>query len=545
MKLKINVDSRIVSFAILVMSQVLIKLLGFFRDRIQVGYFGASSVERDMLVSSYTLSETIYSIASESVMMFAFLPIFSGLLKSGNQDTENKLKKFSSQIISLLAVFLLFLLLITTIFIDPFLRIIAPNYNAEQFAELKTISLLLIPQAILLSFSTFFSAMLVAKGKFKRYSTAPVLYSISLLAGSMMLEPFGISALIIATNIGALLHLAVQITPGFKFVKINFKDAEVREFLRLATPLATTAIISRNGLDILSKNLANQSGGGVLSIFELASKIFIIPHSIVALSLSQIFYTDFVGRNIFSAVKKAFAYTLFLTVPVTMIFLTLRAQIVRIAYGIEGFTWNDTRGVFGSLTIMSVSMVFFNLILILNRVFYAQKNSLIPIIGWTVSNSSFIITGYLMIYTDLLDFIYDAFKNMTFGLPTSISKGIFTVSFAYSVSNLTQFLFLYIRSKKFTDFKVSLIWKESAKIIFASLMMLPTIYGTVFLWDRIFGDILTNQTFINLFFQTGISVMSGMVVFLIMSYGLRSETLGFIIKRFGMSKLFKSNPKTL
>jgi putative peptidoglycan lipid II flippase len=537
--LNIGSDSRVLAFLILVGSQLGIKVLGLLRDRIQVEFFGASSIERDILVSSYTLSETIYSIASESVMMFAFLPIVSGILKSGNKDAEAKVRNFSSQIITVLAIFLLLLVFVFLVFLDPFLRIIAPNYSDVNFGELRNLSILLLPQAILLSFSTFFSAHLVARGRFKRYAFAPLFYSLSLLIGSMLLEEYGIMALVIATNIGALLHMLVQFTPSFRFIKLRFDTSEVKEFFRLALPLAATAIISRNGLDILNKNLSNQAGDGVLSVFDLAFKIFIIPHSIIALSLSQIFYTDFVGQKIIPAIKRAFNYTLFLTIPITIMFLLLRAQITRIIFGTEGFEWSDTRNVFGALTIMTISMIVFNLILILNRVFYAQKNSKIPILGWMVSNSSFILFGYLLLYTDHLNFLYDIFKIPVFGSPTDISQGIFIAASAYTVSNFTQFAFLYFKMKRDFGFRLSSSWAEIAKISVASLMMTPAVYGTVFMWDRVFGDILTNETLINLVFQTVFAGFIGLLVFLVGSYGLRSTTLQFIIKRFKLDRVLK------
>src|SRR4029079_12812404 len=82
--------------------------------------------------------------------------------------------------------------------------------------------------------------------------------------------------------------------------------------------------------------------------------------------------------------------------PVTVLFLVLRAHIVRIVLGTGRFDWSDTRMTAATLALYVVSIVFQSMQLFLTRTHYALGKTKIPLIMNLVSASFTVLLSLLL-----------------------------------------------------------------------------------------------------------------------------------------------------
>ena len=75
-----------------------------------------------------------------------------------------------------------------------------------------------------------------------------------------------------------------------------------------------------------------------------------------------------------------FRQIIFLTIPISLLLLLLRAQIVRVILGVGKFGWADTKLTTACLGILAFNLIAQAFILFLSKTFYAAHNTKIPAI---------------------------------------------------------------------------------------------------------------------------------------------------------------------
>src|SRR6185369_304543 len=72
-------------------------------------------------------------------------------------------------------------------------------------------------------------------------------------------------------------------------------------------------------------------------------------------------------------------HVIFWSVPVTIMFIVLRAQIVRVILGVGRFDWNDTRLVAAALALFTVSLLAQNMTTLFVRSYYSRSRTRTPL----------------------------------------------------------------------------------------------------------------------------------------------------------------------
>ena len=96
--------------------------------------------------------------------------------------------------------------------------------------------------------------------------------------------------------------------------------------------------------------MASVFSQGSISIFNLALNLEYIPVTVIGLSYSVAAFPDLVSFSINKAKDQfdryfsaAMRHIVFWTLPMSVLLLVLRAQIVRVVLGSGVFNWSDTR----------------------------------------------------------------------------------------------------------------------------------------------------------------------------------------------------------
>lgn len=278
-------------------------------------------------------------------------------------------KKFLDQVFTVLLIFLVLLSVILFILMPWLAKLVAPGFDPEALKTLTGLSRIMLVQPIIIGVSNMLGSVTQMFKKFFVSALSPVFYNIGIILGIIFLYPiFGLHGLAYGVILGAIFHLCIQIPvlfeSGFipKFTKtISF--SEIKSIVITSVPRTIGLSMSAFTALILT-SIASMLGTGSISIFNLTNNMLNVPIGIVGISYSVASFPTLVkfwngnnriefAKHILDATKKI----IFWSVPITVLFIILRAQIVRVILGSNAFSWDDTRLAAATLALFVIGLV--------------------------------------------------------------------------------------------------------------------------------------------------------------------------------------------
>ena len=387
-------STTIISAAIIVTaSSFASRLLGIIRDRILAGEFGAGT-ELDIYYAAFRLPDLVYSIIVAGALSAGFIPIFSELL---NRWNKKQAWIVANGILNILLISLAFLCLILFFVVPYIVPLITPGFSGEQLSLTIMLTRIMLFSPFFLGLSAVFGGMLQTMKRFVLYSLAPIFYNLGIIAGALWLvNIFGIKGLAIGVGAGAFLHLAVQIPGayvlGWRYQPIfPWRDKYIRKIGKMMVPRTLSLAVNNINLIIITA-IASTLAAGSITIFNLANNLQFFPVGIIGVSFAIAAFptlSEFAAEESWDKYKKAFSNTvrdvLFFIIPASVLFMLLRAQIVRVILGYGLFTWEDTILTADCLAFFALSLFAQSLIPLLVRMFFAVKNTTVPFVAAVAS----------------------------------------------------------------------------------------------------------------------------------------------------------------
>lgn len=448
---------------------LLAKILGLVRDAVFSHQFGAG-LTIDAYFAAFRIPDFIYNLLILGTFSVAFIPVFSEYLIRDEKDAN----RLASSIINVTLILMLTLTVIAYIFINPLVHAIAPGFSGEAFDLTKLFTKIFLLSPIFLTLSSIVSSMLNTYKRFALVAVAPVVYNLSIIAGVLWLYPrFGPAGLAIGVVLGAFLHFAIQvpqiISLGFRYsFKIVSADSGFRKFWKLYWPrifsMGTEQVTS-----LIVSVFGSFLGTGALAAFYYANNLQSVFLGIFAVSFAIVVFpllSDLFNKKDQQGFKDVLAKTtiqiLFFIIPLSILLLVLRAQVVRLVLGIgQGthFTFDNVKIVAESLGLFCISLFAQALIPLFTRAFFAIQNTIIPVvIGFITIASNVLITYYL-----------------------TGRFGIAGMALAYSATNiLNLILLLVVLHRKLGDIQDEYLILNCLKIIIAALIGGATAYVSLY-----------------------------------------------------------------
>jgi putative peptidoglycan lipid II flippase len=153
-------------------------------------------------------------------------------------------------------------------------------------------------------------------------------------------------------------------------------------------------------------------------------------------------------------VEVAARHIIFWAVPITALFIVLRAQIVRTILGSGFFNWDNTRLTAACLALFTISLVAQSLELLFVRAYYAAGNTRKPLIISVISSLITIALPFLLIVLWRAQPVFAYFFESLFRVEDITGAIVLTLPLGYSLGTLFSMLVLWISFKM--DFKGSL-----------------------------------------------------------------------------------------
>jgi len=517
-------------------SSIISALLGLLRDRLLASQFGAG-MELDIYYAAFRIPDLVFGILISGGIIAAFLPVFSEYY----QKDEEEAWKLTSNALNIFLVFSIFLCGILAIFAPQLIKLIVPGFDPSSQSMTVLLTRIMFLSPIFFGISNIFSSILHYFNHFVSFSLAPILYNVGIIIGIIFFVPmFGITGLAYGVVLGVVLHWLIQVPSvilnGFKYRPIfDFKSTGLKKIVCLMIPRTISAVIANFNLIIVTA-IASTIGVGNISIFNFSDHLRALPITVIGGSFAVAAYPFMAKawadgkKDLFiTKMARAFKQSIFLIVPLSVVTLLLRAQIVRIILGTGKFGWLETQLTAASLGIFAISIFAYALSPFLVRIFFSVHDTKTPLFTSIISLSTSIIFSFVFVKALSSINWFSEFIGNLFKIGNIDNISVVGLPLAITVSGIIQVVLLLILLKrKIKEFPIRDICNTFYKVLIASVVMGGVLYYSL----QVFSLVFETSTFIGILLQTGLSGIIAGLVYILSSYILKIEEVRYLKKIF-------------
>jgi putative peptidoglycan lipid II flippase len=512
-----QINSITIAALLVALSSLVSRFLGIFRDRILAGEFGAGDT-LDIYYAAFRIPDLVFNLLVLGALSAGFIPIFTNLLKNPlakvrdvfSREKNKEAWQLTNNILNILGLSLLVLAGVGVIFAPLLMKLVAPGFSEGKQVLTVALTRIMFLSPIFLGISSVLGGVLQSFKRFFIYSLAPIMYNIGIIIGALYFVPiYGIYGLAWGVVLGAFLHMLIQlpmiIKLGFRYkARFNYKDKNVRKIGRMMVPRTMSLGIVQINLLVITV-IASTLKSGSLAVFNFANNLQYFPIGIFGISFAVAAFPTlsaiaFNKKKLVENFSHTLRQILFFVVPSTVLILTLRAQIIRVILGTGQFDWEDTILTMDTLGFFAISLFAQATIPLLIRMFYARHDSKRPF------------------YIGLIA----AIANVFLSLWLARNMGVAGLALAFSAANIINFIILWIVLRvEIGNMDETRILYSVVKFSIAALACGITVQGMkLVVWQ--FVDMTKT---LGVFTQGAVAGISGIIVFIIISWLLKSEEL--------------------
>ena len=482
------------------------RFMGVVRDRIFAHAFGAGDV-LDAYYAAFRIPDLIFNLLIVGALSAGFIPIFLEVL----HKDEHEAGRLVDALITILTIALIIISGIGILAAPWITKFIVPGFTGTKLHLTIVFSQIMFLSPIILGISSVVSGVLQSFKNFLIYSLAPVMYNIGIIVGALVFVPImGMKGLAWGVILGAVLHLVIQLptlwSHGFRYRPLLAWNQSLKKIVQLMIP-RTMGLAAYQINMVVVTTLASTLAAGSITIFNLANNLQYFPIGIIGYSFSIAAFPTFAQfvaenrkREMIDSLSLTIRQIIFLMLPITIVFLLLRAQIVRVVLGSGKFDWDATILTANTLAFFTLSLFAQALIPLLARAFYALNDTWIPFV---ISLTSAFLSVILSIY--LKEFM-----------------GVIGLALAFSISMIVQLMMLWMGlRKKLGSLKELTLLHSLYKLSISALIMAVSIQ----LLKYPLAHIVNMTRFWGILTQGILAGVAGLLIYTGMCYLLKVEEL--------------------
>jgi putative peptidoglycan lipid II flippase len=505
------------------------QLLGLVRDRMLANTIGPSPT-LDVYYAAFRIPDLIYLSIASLASITVLMPF---LIERLDSDGKESARAFFNDVLS---GFLLLLFIVSAgvfLLMPKIAHYIAPGFSPENITKLVSVSRIMLISPICMGLSNMLGTVTQLLRKFFIFSLSPIFYNIGLIIGITFFYPrFGVYGLAWGVALGALLHLLVQVPTIFSAgftpkVSRKLGRSTLRQVVTLSLP--RTLGLSMNSIALLViVSLASTLGVGAISIFNFSINLETVPVGIIGLSyavasfplLSETFSRGEKDRwqeCILSALRQI----VFWSLPLTSLFIVLRAQIVRVTLGTGAFSWADTRLTAAAIAIFSIALIAQNAVLVSVRAFYSAHNTKTPLMINAFCSLFIIGGGFSLVYIFKTVPVFRYFIESLLRVEDTPGTAMLMLPLAYAIGTLLNAWLHFVDLRKQYLTNIGTLKKTFFQSIAAAFGMGVVAYFVL----NLLAPVFSMHTFWGVAMQGFFAGIAGIIAGIIILYFLGSEPL--------------------
>lgn len=523
---------------ILGLTGLISNILGLYRERMIAGAFGAGRMT-DAFYASFTLPDMIFGLLILGAVSSAFIPVFVEKLTEKNEKDAQEIANSFMNFILLGAIVFGIVVFVAAPKLVPFLfpgffnTPSNDNFNIYQLTVNLTRIMILSP--IFFSISGVFGGILNSYKRFVAYAIAPLIYNITIILSVIFLRGYfnpPIYAVTIGVVVGALFYALIQLpsvlSTGYRWKPtIDFKRGQVARIIKLMIP--RTIAIGASQINLLIDTFIASFFIGGITVLRYANNIQTTPTVIFGIAIATAIFpvlSESYSRGDMKEYMRNFSWSarriLFFMIPASIGIVVLRAQIVRLIYGIGNFSWDNTYWTTKALLFFAVGLVAQALVPLLVRAFYSIQDTKTPL------------------YIGLVTMVVNAGLSATLPFIHSLQLGVAGIALAFSIAGIVNavLLFIWLHGKIGALDPDHKIFESTARLILASLLMGFITYGSLYFFDM-FVD---TSRVVGLLLQTIGAVCAGGTSYFVITWIFRCEETLFLLNKIGLGRKSVDEP---
>jgi putative peptidoglycan lipid II flippase len=363
--------------------------MGLVRDRLLTRTFGAG-VELDTFNAAFVIPELTLSVIVASGLAAPFIPIFAGL----KPDSRQAAHEFGQTILTLAVGAMAVAAVVLFVAAPATVEIVAPGFGAEQRALYTDLFRVMAVTPIVFAGSIALGEVLVAERRFFFYGTAPLLYNLGLVVGTVTLsDRLGIFGPAVGAVLGAAMHLGIRVIgivgrTDFPIrPRLAVRTRAVREFFRLMIPKTASSPIEPLTF-LFFTSVASTLVAGSITTVNLARNFQSVPVSLIGVAFSVAAFPGLASvyaagdRSGFGRLVRTNALTIgLLTVAAAVGLVLLGPTVIDVVFGGGRFDADDVARTALVLGVFAVSVPFESLGHLVSRAIYATRHTVLQVVA--------------------------------------------------------------------------------------------------------------------------------------------------------------------
>jgi putative peptidoglycan lipid II flippase len=384
---------------IMVASSLISRILGFLRISV-LAHMCGTSPNVDAYVVAFFIPDLINHLLAGSALSITFVPFFQKYWLAGEQE---KAWRFFSNVLIIGTIGFVVCIAAAMFFTEPIYALFGKNINNPanpgQLDLTVSLTRIILPAQLFFFWGALLNGVQYANKRFLLPALAPILYNGGIILGGTLffsrLNIAGFSWGVVAGGLvgSVLLQLPGVIKMGMRIHwRINLRDPDLRKYALLTVPFVVgMSMTFSNDLLLRIFGSFNRDGAGALASLDFAYKIMFFLVGIFGQGIAAGAYpylSQLVIEKKFSEVNHLLATlttrTAALLVPCCGIMMVLSDTIVAVLLQHGRFTARSTALTAAAFAMYLPGAFFASAVLIVNRIFYAMQNTVLPLAVNTV-----------------------------------------------------------------------------------------------------------------------------------------------------------------
>jgi putative peptidoglycan lipid II flippase len=365
------------------------RILGFLREAIIAYLFGAKEAT-DAYYAAFTLPDLMSYFLAGGTLSITFIPLFSSYYSKG--DEEGAWRLFST-VATTMGVLMVAITIAMEVLAPWAVPILNPGFtDPAQLALAIEMTRIVIPGQLAFYLGGLLMATLFVREIFWPAALAPLVYNISIITCGLLLHPWlGIVGFSVGVVIGAFLGpLLIPLWAARRSLRFRPRfaptDPDLRRFLLLTLPLMVgVGLVTVD--EWLLRYFGSQQEPGTITWLNNARKLMLVFVAVIGQSVGQAalpFLTKLFHEGKREEMGQLLTRTLrrlLFVASITMSGLLVTAESATIAIFFRGaYTQADALQTAELLTFFALGLVGWTAQSLAARGFYAQKNTLTPML---------------------------------------------------------------------------------------------------------------------------------------------------------------------
>lgn len=378
---------------LLMVTVILSRILGYGREVVMYTIFGQNYLT-DAYRAAFSIPDFLYMLLVGGALSSAFIPVFSSCVATDRTDEG---WKSASIVFNYTVIFLLVLTVFAYLYTRPLIVLLAPGLPDQYINLAVTLTHIMFLQTFFMALNGFAMGILNSYNHFAAPAIGTLVYNLLIIiVGVALVNQIGIAAFSYGVVIGAALNFLVQIPAlrrvGLKYTfSFDYRDQGFRQIMVLMIPvLAGLGVVQLNLF--VTQNLSSGLGSGTISALNLAQRIMNLPIGIFAVSIATAIFptlTTLTARGELDMFKRTSSLGLraifLVTIPASLGLMAIGEPLIKLLFQQGEFTSAMAIATNEALFYYCIGLFAYSSIQVLNRSFYALKDTLTPVIAAAIT----------------------------------------------------------------------------------------------------------------------------------------------------------------